>query len=85
MAFHNIWAEELLKFAKLENLENLEKNLERNLERKVAIIGAGPAGLVAAYELSKKTQFKVDIFEKSRRVGGRVLTVGETECEALCI
>ena len=33
------------------------------------IIGAGPAGLTAAYELSKKGQKSI-IFEKADRVGG---------------
>jgi protoporphyrinogen oxidase len=40
---------------------------------KVAVIGAGPAGMTAAYELSKHLGTKVsrlDVFEKSDRVGG---------------
>jgi protoporphyrinogen oxidase len=37
----------------------------------VAIIGAGPAGLTAAYQLGKAGTFAVDVFEKDRQyVGG---------------
>lgn len=41
--------------------------------KKVAIVGAGIAGLVAGYELQKKG-FQVVIFESSNRVGGRMTT-----------
>ena len=40
---------------------------------RIAVIGAGPAGMTAAYELSKKLGNKVtvlDLYEKSDRVGG---------------
>ncbi len=40
---------------------------------KIAIIGAGPAGMTAAYELSKEIRGKVsalDVYEKSDSVGG---------------
>ncbi|MBE6053220.1 MAG: FAD-dependent oxidoreductase [Clostridium sartagoforme] len=40
---------------------------------RVAIIGAGEAGLAAAYEL-KKIGCNITIFEASKRVGGRVYT-----------
>ncbi|KAL1602428.1 hypothetical protein SLS60_005844 [Paraconiothyrium brasiliense] len=39
-------------------------------EKSVAIIGAGPAGLIAARKLLTLTPFKFTIFEKSARVGG---------------
>ncbi|MFH1662276.1 MAG: NAD(P)/FAD-dependent oxidoreductase [Candidatus Falkowbacteria bacterium] len=39
------------------------------LRKKVAIIGAGIAGLTTAYQLSKNN-FEVEIFEKSSEVGG---------------
>ncbi|KAJ4348780.1 uncharacterized protein N0V89_010158 [Didymosphaeria variabile] len=38
--------------------------------KSVAIIGAGPAGLIAARKLLTLTPFKFTIFEKSARVGG---------------
>lgn len=41
---------------------------------KVAIIGAGPAGMTAGYELSKK-KISVDIFEASSSVGGMSRTL----------
>lgn len=41
---------------------------------KVAIIGAGPAGLSCAYELSKKG-VEVDVFEASKEVGGMCRTI----------
>ncbi|MEN8226541.1 MAG: FAD-dependent oxidoreductase [Bacteroidota bacterium] len=40
---------------------------------KIAVIGAGPAGMTAAYEISKQLGKKIsalDLFEKSDRVGG---------------
>tara|TARA_B100000795_G_scaffold212561_1_gene166197 strand:+ start:796 stop:2217 length:1422 start_codon:yes stop_codon:yes gene_type:complete len=42
--------------------------------KKIAIIGAGPAGLTAAYELSKKN-LKVDLYEASQSVGGMAKTI----------
>lgn len=41
---------------------------------KIAIIGAGPAGMTAAYELSKKLK-DVDVFEASSSVGGMAKTI----------
>ena len=42
---------------------------------KVIIIGAGPAGLTAAYELVTRTNIKPIILEKSREIGGLSRTV----------
>ena len=41
-----------------------------NTEKKALIIGAGPAGLTAAYELLKKTDIKPVIIEESDIIGG---------------
>jgi protoporphyrinogen oxidase len=38
--------------------------------KKVIIIGAGPAGLTAAYEISKNTNYEITILEKSNYFGG---------------
>ena len=38
-------------------------------KKKIAIIGAGPAGITAAYELAK-AGYKVEVFEASPQVGG---------------
>lgn len=43
--------------------------------KKVAIIGAGPAGITAAYELSKKEGIEVDLFEAGDSVGGLAKSV----------
>lgn len=45
------------------------------MERKAIIIGAGPAGLTAAYELLKRTDIKPVILEKSGDIGGISKTV----------
>jgi monoamine oxidase len=54
----------MLSTAQLANIEN---------GRKITILGAGIAGLVAAYEL-EKLGHEVEIIEASPRVGGRVWT-----------
>ncbi|MEM6724615.1 MAG: FAD-dependent oxidoreductase [Bacteroidota bacterium] len=41
---------------------------------KVAVIGAGPAGITAAYELAKKG-IDVDLYEASNRVGGMARSI----------
>jgi protoporphyrinogen oxidase len=46
------------------------------MKQKIAIIiGAGPAGLTAAYELLDKTDIKPIIFEKTSSVGGISKTI----------
>ena len=43
--------------------------------KKVLIIGAGPAGLTAAYELLSRGDFQVTVLEKTDRIGGISQTV----------
>lgn len=43
--------------------------MEKVISKKIAIIGAGPAGLTAAHELTLKG-YQVDLFEAGRSVGG---------------
>src|SRR5579872_6307766 len=45
------------------------------MSRKAIIIGAGPAGLTAAYELLKRTDIRPIILEKSGDIGGISKTV----------
>src|SRR5580704_2361312 len=44
-------------------------------DRKALIIGAGPAGLTAAFELVKRTDIQPVVFEKSEDMGGISRTV----------
>ena len=45
------------------------------MEKKAIIIGAGPAGLTAAYELIHRTNIKPVILERSHEIGGISRTV----------
>ena len=49
-------------------MEDSLKDKRKN--KKILIIGAGPAGLAAAFKLSENPENEVIIFEKSDRVGG---------------
>ncbi|AMM54866.1 sulfide-dependent adenosine diphosphate thiazole synthase [Pyrococcus kukulkanii] len=52
-------------------IESYFKDLLNNLELDVAIVGAGPSGMVAAYYLAKGGA-KVAIFEKKLSIGGGI-------------
>ena len=43
--------------------------------KKVIIIGAGPAGLTACYELIKNKEYEVVVLEESENIGGISKTV----------
>src|SRR5258708_6416264 len=43
--------------------------------KKVAVIGAGPAGMTAAYQISKQKDVEVTLFEISNSVGGLAKTI----------
>ncbi len=47
--------------------------------KKVVIIGAGPAGITAAYELSKNNEFDITVLEATDRIGGISQTVKYNE------
>jgi len=52
-------------------VESYYRDLLNNLELDVAIVGAGPSGMVAAYYLAKGGA-KVAIFEKKLSIGGGI-------------
>lgn len=52
-----------------------QTNTEAPVKRKAIIIGAGPAGLTAAYELLKRTDIIPVILEKSGDIGGISKTI----------
>src|SRR6478672_207075 len=49
--------------------------MTKEYKRKAIIIGAGPAGLTAAYEMVTRTDIKPIIFEMSTEIGGISKTV----------
>lgn len=61
----------LLKKYLADNYELVLKDIEpqKELEEKVAVIGGGPAGLMAAFTLRKKG-YQVTIYEAGSRLGG---------------
>lgn len=50
---------------------------KNKLDKKVAIVGAGPAGLAAAFYLNK-AGYQVSIIEKNKKAGGDLLKIEET-------
>jgi monoamine oxidase len=48
--------------------------IKKTRDKKIAVIGAGLAGLTAAYRLTQQG-LDVDVFEAKNRVGGRVFTI----------
>ena len=65
-------------FLKLRSPPNLDifpfHITSKNFRMKIAIIGAGPAGITAAYQLAKKN-IQVDVFEAGDDVGGMAKTI----------
>jgi protoporphyrinogen oxidase len=45
------------------------------MTKKIAVVGAGPAGLTAAYQLAKADDVEVDVFEAGDSVGGMAKTI----------
>lgn len=53
----------------LNKIEGRDEEVPRGKGRKVAVIGAGPAGLTAAYDLSREG-YSVTVFEANEKGGG---------------
>ncbi|GKX28247.1 hypothetical protein SH1V18_07270 [Vallitalea longa] len=61
-----------LKRAAVENVSVKARPVfKQNIDKRIAIVGAGPAGITAAFYLAKKG-YKVKIFEKNPQPGGMV-------------
>lgn len=60
--FVNDWAK--------ENKIEYNYNIKNSINKKIAIIGAGPAGISCAYELAKAGINDITIFEKEEKSGG---------------
>ncbi|MDW8800450.1 NAD(P)-dependent oxidoreductase [Clostridium sp. A1-XYC3] len=68
---------EIEKHLSMNFLENVELKPKNKLEDRIAIVGAGPAGLTIAFILARKG-YKVTIFESKEKIGG-VLRYGIPE------
>jgi len=53
----------------------MEKIKKKKFNKKIVIIGAGPAGLTAAYEIQKKIYSSPFVFEEENQVGGISKTI----------
>lgn len=62
----------------IKEMENPERHSKTKKPKKVIVVGAGMAGLVAAFELAQ-VGHDVIILESQTRVGGRVYTLGEID------
>lgn len=62
--------------------QGLDSKVKRGKRKKVAIIGAGLAGLAAGYELIQAGH-EVEILEAQHRVGGRIYTLREPFAQGL--
>lgn len=63
---------DLKRFA-VEKAERGRPFLRNRFDIRIAVVGAGPAGLTAAFDLAKKG-YKVKVFEKNARPGGMTIT-----------
>jgi len=71
------YAERLLNYIQKQHLDDFEKLLDKTQRppKRVIIVGAGFAGLSAAYFLSQYEEIEITLFEARDRVGGRVLSL----------
>ena len=62
----------------IQNMENPERHSKTKKPKKVIVVGAGMAGLVAAFELAQ-VGHDVIVLESQTRIGGRIYTLGEKD------
>ena len=62
----------------IQNMEDPKPHSKTKKAKKVIVVGAGMAGLVAAFELAQ-VGHDVIVLESQTRVGGRVYTLGEKD------
>ena len=62
----------------IQNMEDSKPHSKTEKAKKVIVVGAGMAGLVAAFELAQ-VGHDVMVLESQTRVGGRVYTLGEKD------
>ena len=62
----------------IQNMEDPKPHSKTKKPKKVIVVGAGMAGLVAAFELAQ-VGHDVIVLESQTRVGGRVYTLGEED------
>ena len=62
----------------IQSMEDPKRHSKTQKPKKVIVVGAGMAGLVAAFELAQ-VGHDVMVLESQTRVGGRVYTLGEKD------
>jgi len=58
-----------LKKYVMENAQPIEQRFHIKYDKRIAVVGGGPAGITAAFDLAKKG-YPVTIFEKDNKLGG---------------
>ena len=78
---HLEFSDEPVRIAKLQawvceqaDEKGWEKNIPKPIGSKIAVIGAGPAGLTSAHYLAR-LGYSIDVFEKENKIGGMVTQV----------
>lgn len=54
--------------------------MDISFNKRIAIVGGGPAGIMAAYSASKNTNNKIDLFERNEKLGKKLFITGKGRC-----
>jgi predicted Rossmann fold flavoprotein len=54
--------------------------LDISFNKKIAVIGGGPAGIMAAYSASKNTNNRIDLYERNEKLGKKLFITGKGRC-----